>query len=85
LKVNLKSFVRNYNIPFKDWNNVFPNAACVVSLIERLVHNAEIVDIEGDSFRLKEAKERQARRAAERKQKSLSKSKKSAKATGEVI
>lgn len=46
------------NKPFKEWRDMFPNAACVVSLIDRLVHNSEIINIEGDSYRLKEAKER---------------------------
>ncbi len=45
---------------------MFPNAACVVSLIDRLVHNAEIVAIEGDSYRLKEARERTEQRARRR-------------------
>jgi hypothetical protein len=31
------------NRPFAEWREVFPNAACVVSLIDRLVHNAEII------------------------------------------
>src|SRR3954467_1627470 len=46
------------NRPFAEWREVFPNAACVVSLIDRLIHNAEIVAIEGESYRLKEARER---------------------------
>ena len=45
------------NRPFAEWSEVFPNAACVVSLVDRLVHNAEIIQIEGESYRLKEAKE----------------------------
>jgi DNA replication protein DnaC len=45
---------------------VFPNAACVVSLIDRLVHNAEIVAIEGESYRLKEARERTEQRSRQR-------------------
>ena len=45
------------NRPFAEWGEVFPNAACVVSLIDRLVHHAEIIHIDGESFRLKEAKE----------------------------
>lgn len=45
---------------------VFPNASCVVALIDRLVHHSEIVEIRGESYRAKEAKEREARRAAER-------------------
>ncbi len=35
----------------------------MVTLIDRLVHRAEIVAIEGESYRLKEAKERAARKA----------------------
>jgi DNA replication protein DnaC len=54
------------NRPFKEWNEVFPNAACVVSLVDRLVHNAEIIAIEGDSYRLKEAMERREQRAQKR-------------------
>jgi len=54
------------NRPFAEWREVFPNAACVVSLIDRLVHNAEILAIEGDSYRLKEARERTEQRARQR-------------------
>ena len=46
------------NRPFKEWAEVFPNAACVVSLVDRLVHRAEVVVIEGESYRVKEARER---------------------------
>ena len=80
-----KSTIITTNIPFTEWNTVFPNAACVVSLIERLVHNAEIIEIKADSFRLKEAKERQVRRAEERKQKLAPKPKKPGKVRGEII
>ena len=38
----------------------------VVSLIDRLVHNAEIIAIEGESYRLKEARERTEQRARQR-------------------
>jgi DNA replication protein DnaC len=54
------------NRPFAEWREVFPNAACVVSLVDRLVHNAEIVAIEGDSYRLKEAHDRTEQRARRR-------------------
>ena len=54
------------NRPFAEWREVFPNAACVVSLIDRLVHNAEIVAIDGESYRLKEAHERTEQRARKR-------------------
>lgn len=45
---------------------MFPNAACVVSLIDRLMHRAEVVRIEGRSYRKKEAEERLATRARAR-------------------
>jgi len=51
---------------FGEWNQVFPNAACVVTLVDRLVHRAEILALEGKSYRLKEAQERVARKAKSR-------------------
>jgi len=50
------------NRPFGEWNEVFPNAACVVSLIDRLVHHSQIIAIEGDSYRMKEAQEQATKR-----------------------
>lgn len=50
------------NRPFTEWREVFPNAACVVSIVDRLVHHAEILVIEGESYRMREAKERAARK-----------------------
>jgi DNA replication protein DnaC len=61
-----KSTLITTNRPFAEWNQVFPNAACVVSLVDRLVHNAEIFAIEGESYRLKEAQERSEQRAQKR-------------------
>jgi DNA replication protein DnaC len=54
------------NRAFGEWHEVFPNAACVVSLVDRLVHNAEIIAIEGESYRLKEARDRTEARARKR-------------------
>ena len=61
-----KSTIITTNRPFAEWNEVFPNAACVVSLIDRLVHHAEIIQIDGESYRLKEAKERSEERRKRR-------------------
>ena len=61
-----KSLLITTNRPFAEWNEVFPNAACVVSLVDRLVHHAEIIPIEGESYRLKEARERTERRKRQR-------------------
>lgn len=61
-----KSTVVTTNKPFSEWHQMFPNAACVVSLIDRLVHNSEVIAIEGESFRLKEARENAELRARRR-------------------
>jgi DNA replication protein DnaC len=61
-----KSTLITTNRPFSEWREVFPNAACVVSLVDRLVHNAEILPIEGESYRLKEAQERSEQRVQKR-------------------
>jgi DNA replication protein DnaC len=53
-----KSTVITTNRAFAEWGEVFPNAACVVSLVDRLMHRAEVVRIEGNSYRAKEAEER---------------------------
>lgn len=65
-RYEVKSSLVTTNRPFAEWSEVFPNAACVVSLVDRLVHNAEVISIEGDSYRLKEAKERSDQRAKQR-------------------
>lgn len=68
---NLSTVVTT-NKPFKEWGEVFPNAACVVTLVDQLMHKAEVVVIEGDSYRQKEAKERLEAREQQRKAKKTS-------------
>jgi DNA replication protein DnaC len=62
-----RSTIVTTNKPFAEWNEVFPNSTSVVALIDRLVHRAEIVEIDGDSWRLKEATERTKNRRSKRK------------------
>jgi DNA replication protein DnaC len=57
-----KSTIVTTNRPFSEWGDVFPNASCVVSLIDRLIHYAEIIVFDGGSYRMKEAKERAKKR-----------------------
>ncbi|MCP5090993.1 MAG: ATP-binding protein [Gammaproteobacteria bacterium] len=61
-----KSTVVTTNKPFAEWGELFPNATCVVSLIDRLVHKAEILNFEGESYRLKEARERREQKKKQR-------------------
>jgi DNA replication protein DnaC len=46
-----KSLALTTNLPFSAWPTIFPNAATATALIDRLVHHAEILTIEGDSYR----------------------------------
>jgi DNA replication protein DnaC len=61
-----KSTLVTTNKRFADWGEVFPNAACVASLVDRLVHHAEVFAIDGESYRLKEANERAEQKARQR-------------------
>jgi DNA replication protein DnaC len=55
---------------FQEWGEIFPNAGCVVTLVDRLVHKSELVKIKGESYRNKEATERSNQRALKRNGKS---------------
>jgi DNA replication protein DnaC len=67
-----RSTIVTTNRPFQEWGAVFPNAACVVTLVDRLLHKAEIVTIEAESYRHREAKERAAEKEKQRKTKKKS-------------
>ncbi len=62
-----KSLLLTTNRPFGEWSQVFPNTACVVSMIDRIIHHADIVHIDGESYRNKEANEHAAMRAKQKK------------------
>ena len=61
-----KSTVVTPNRAFADWREIVPNAAGVVSRVDRLMHNAAVVSIEGDPYRAKEARERAERKVKQR-------------------
>lgn len=61
-----KPLLLSTNKAFTEWSEVFPHAACVVTLVDRLIHRAEVIDIEAESYRLKEAKELNAARSKRR-------------------
>ena len=43
------------NRAFREWNQIFPQAACIATLLDRLTHHADITTIEGQSHRLRES------------------------------
>ena len=50
-----KPMILTTNRPFKEWNEVFPNATCIVTLLDRLLHHADVTVIEGSSYRVRES------------------------------
>ena len=50
-----KPVILTTNRPFKEWNEVFPNATCIVTLLDRLLHHADVTVIEGESYRVRES------------------------------
>ena len=50
-----KSLVLTTNLAFSDWPTIFPNAGSAIALIDRLIHHAEILTIEGESCRRRAA------------------------------
>lgn len=57
------SIVITSNRAFKQWNEVFPNATSIGTMLDRLLHHADVILIEGQSYRRRESEaETQARR-----------------------
>lgn len=63
-----RSIIVSSNLAFKDWTTVFPNATCIVTLVDRLTHHADITLIEADSHRQRESQLQAAARGKSRKQ-----------------
>jgi DNA replication protein DnaC len=50
-----RSVIVTTNRAFKEWNQVFPNATCIATLLDRLLHHADVTRLEGDSYRIRES------------------------------
>jgi DNA replication protein DnaC len=61
-----KSLVLTTNLAFRDWPTIFPNATCATALIDRVVHHADVIAIEGDSYRAREAAQAATARRSKR-------------------
>lgn len=61
-----RSLLVSTNLAFKDWNSIFPNATCIVTLIDRLTHHADVTLIDGDSYRRRESEAESAARRKRR-------------------
>ena len=57
-----KPVILTTNRPFKEWNEVFPNATCIITLLDRLLHHADVTLVEGNSYRVRESEQETAAR-----------------------
>ena len=48
------SMIVSSNRSFSAWAEVFGDAVAVAAMVDRLVHHAEVVVLQGDSYRLKD-------------------------------
>ena len=45
--------VDELNLPFSQWTDLFENTTMVAALIDRLTYRSHVLDMNGDSYRLK--------------------------------
>ena len=50
------SLIISSNQPFSHWDQIFPDTLMTVTAIDRIIHRATIVEIDGDSYRKKHQK-----------------------------
>lgn len=48
------SLIITANQPFSEWDHIFPDSMMTVAAIDRLIHHATIIELEGDSYRKKQ-------------------------------
>lgn len=59
-----KSLILTTNLAFSDWPTIFPNAGSAIALIDRIVHHADIISLEGESYRRRVAEQTLTKRRA---------------------
>lgn len=56
LRAGKKSTIVTTNLSFDRWNEIIPDPVLVAALVDRITHKAMLVNMSGQSFRLKETK-----------------------------
>ena len=49
------------NLPFEEWTSIFASERLTGALLDRLTHHVHILEMNGDSYRLKQSKSRRRR------------------------
>ena len=53
------------NLPFEEWTSVFGSERLTGALLDRLTHHVHILEMNGESYRLKHSKARRQRQLAQ--------------------
>lgn len=56
LRAGKKSIIITTNLAFNRWNEIIPDKVLVAAMVDRLTHRALLINMTGESFRLKETK-----------------------------
>ena len=54
---NTSSILVTTNLPFDEWTKVFGSERLTGALLDRLTHHVLVLDMNGDSYRLKRSRE----------------------------
>ena len=57
------SVILNSNLAFGEWNQVFQSERLTVALLDRLTHRCEILEMNGESYRLSSARKGRKKRS----------------------
>ena len=52
------SLIITANQPFSEWHSIFADKSMTVAAVDRLIHHAHIIELEGESYRRKHAEKR---------------------------
>ena len=52
-----QTFYERINLPFDEWTEVFGSERLTGALLDRLTHHVHILEMNGDSYRLKRSRE----------------------------
>jgi DNA replication protein DnaC len=53
------------NLPFEEWTSVFGSERLTGALLDRLTHHVHIIEMNGESYRLKHSKARRRQQLAQ--------------------
>jgi len=60
-----QSILLTTNLPFENWTEILGNERMTGALLDRITHRVHIIEANGESYRLKDAKKRAKRQHKE--------------------